>query len=99
MTPPSVRLRQLLLATTCLVAAAPALAQTAPVLPTGGTVAAGAATISKPSSSSMVIQQGSQNVVIDWQSFSIGRGGSVDFRQPNSSAIALNRVNGSAASV
>jgi filamentous hemagglutinin family protein len=99
MSRPPARLRELLLATTCLVAAAPALADAPPVLPSGARVAAGTATISTPSASSMVVQQGSQNVVIDWQSFSIGKGGAVDFRQPNAGAIALNRVTGAAASV
>lgn len=38
------------------------------------------------------IDQNSQNLVINWNTFNIGNGESVVFHQPNSSAIALNRV-------
>src|SRR5690349_2612253 len=99
MTRRSPLLREMLLATSCLVAAHAAMAQPAPTLPSGGKVVGGAAAISTPSASRMVVRQGSQNTVIDWQSFSIGSGAGVEFQQPNANAIALNRVNGSAASV
>jgi filamentous hemagglutinin family protein len=62
--------------------------------PTGGMVAAGAATISSGATST-TINQSTQNAVINWQSFNIAAGQSVQFVQPNSSAIALNRVLGS----
>ena len=68
----------------------PVQAQT---LPTGGTVTAGGATITT-SPDTMTITQSSQNTAINWQSFSIGQGGKVDFVQPNTSAVALNRVLG-----
>ncbi|WP_332862930.1 YDG domain-containing protein, partial [Janthinobacterium svalbardensis] len=42
-----------------------------------------------------VIKQGSQNAVINWASFNVGKGESVQFQQPNSNAVALNRVLGS----
>ena len=67
-------------------------------LPTGGQVAAGSAVISQPSAQSLRIDQGSQNAILNWQSFSIGAGNSVDFRQPSASAVALNRVLGNNAS-
>jgi filamentous hemagglutinin family protein len=41
------------------------------------------------------ISQSSQNVVINWQGFSIAEGQTVQFVQPGSSSIALNRVLGS----
>src|SRR3990167_5006195 len=63
-------------------------------LPTGGEVAAGSASISG-SAGSTTINQTTQNVSINWQSFNIGKGETVNFAQPNSSAIALNRVLGS----
>lgn len=61
--------------------------------PTDGTVSAGSATITGGPGST-TITQSSQNVVINWQSFSIGVGESVQFVQPNSSSVALNRVIG-----
>ncbi|WP_258001200.1 YDG domain-containing protein [Janthinobacterium sp. ROICE36] len=42
-----------------------------------------------------VINQGSQNAVINWANFNINKGESVQFVQPNSNAVALNRVLGS----
>src|SRR3954468_18167180 len=76
----------------------PAYAQmAASTLPTGGTVAAGSATIST-SGSNMQVTQGSSSAILNWQSFSIGSSAWVNFSQPSSSAIALNRVTGSNAS-
>ena len=63
-------------------------------LPTGGEVAAGQASISRPSSSSLQIDQGTQKAILNWQGFSIGAAESVNFTQPSASAIALNRVLG-----
>ncbi|OAL86764.1 two-partner secretion domain-containing protein [Acinetobacter terrae] len=65
--------------------------------PVGGVVSAGNANISILPGN-MTIQQNSQNVAINWQSFNINRGESVNFVQPNSRSIALNRVLGSDAS-
>ncbi|HYY62493.1 MAG TPA: filamentous hemagglutinin N-terminal domain-containing protein, partial [Burkholderiales bacterium] len=62
-------------------------------LPTGGTVAAGAASISS-AGSNMQITQSSNSAILNWQTFSIGSGAWVNFTQPSSSAIALNRVLG-----
>src|SRR3954469_2443741 len=73
----------------------PAYAQiAATTLPTGGTVAAGSATIST-SGSNMQVTQGSSSAILNWQTFSIGSSAWVNFSQPSSSAIALNRVTGS----
>ncbi|BCD86223.1 hypothetical protein PSm6_26300 [Pseudomonas solani] len=43
----------------------------------------------------MTVTQSSQNLAINWNSFNIAQGEKVSFVQPNSSAIALNRVVGS----
>lgn len=72
----------------------PALA----TLPTGGTVEAGTGSISQ-NGNAMTINQGSDKLAINWQSFSIGAGNSVTFNQPGSSSVALNRVLGSDVSV
>lgn len=68
------------------------------VLPTGGQVTAGQASIST-SGSVMNVQQGSQRAAINWQSFNIGSAASVNFQQPNALAVLLNRVVGGAPSV
>ncbi len=63
-------------------------------LPAGGVVAAGAAGIAN-SASATTITQSSASAVINWQSFGIGAGQTVQFIQPGSSSVALNRVLGS----
>lgn len=61
--------------------------------PTGGVVAAGSAHIGG-TPSKMLITQTTPNATIQWQSFGIKAGESVQFVQPNSSSVALNRVVG-----
>ena len=80
-----------------LLLTADALALDAAALPGGGAVTAGAATISK-TGSTLGIQQSSQRAAIDWQSFNIGSAATVNFVQPNSSSVALNRITGNEAS-
>src|SRR5215469_3844251 len=63
--------------------------------PTGGQVVGGSATISTPSANTTVINQGSERAAINWQQFSVGGNEYVQFVQPNSSAVVLNRVIGS----
>ncbi|HCO0724985.1 TPA: filamentous hemagglutinin N-terminal domain-containing protein, partial [Escherichia coli] len=67
---------------------------TAANLPTGGQIVAGSGSIQTPSGNQMNIIQNSQNMVANWNSFDIGKGNTVQFYQPNSSAVALNRVVG-----
>jgi filamentous hemagglutinin family protein len=67
-----------------------ALAQT---LPSGGSIVQGAGSM-VVNGAAMVVNQGSQRLIADWQSFSIGAGNSVRFVQPSNSAVALNRVLG-----
>lgn len=62
-------------------------------IPTNGQVVNGSANISV-SGADMLINQSSQNAIINWQSFSIAQGESVTFNQPNSNSVALNRVLG-----
>src|ERR1019366_1386446 len=64
------------------------------VLPTGGQVAAGAATISQPNAQTLQINQASQKAILNWNTFSIGAGNTVNFLQPGASSVALNRVLG-----
>ncbi|VAW52326.1 Large exoproteins involved in heme utilization or adhesion [hydrothermal vent metagenome] len=62
--------------------------------PANGQVVYGQATISNPDAQNTVINQSSQNLITNWQTFSIGQTETTTFNQPNSSAIALNRVIG-----
>ena len=70
-----------------------AIATAAHALPVGGSVAAGSGAISA-GGGALTVKQSSQNLVIDWQSFNIAKGETVQFLQPNSSSVALNRVTG-----
>lgn len=72
--------------------------QAAPVLPTGGTVVAGAGSVAA-SGSTLTVTQNTAKLAVDWRSFSIGEGATVRFVQPSASAVALNRVTGGDASV
>ncbi len=69
-----------------IAAAAPAQTR-----PTGGQVQAGDATIDS-TSDGLLITQGSDTAVINWDSFSVGQGGLVDFQ--NGDGATLNRVTG-----
>jgi len=66
-------------------------------LPVGGQVVGGQASVSQ-STNTLNVTQTSTKAVLDWQSFSIGAGETVNFQQPGTSSIALNRVTGSNAS-
>ncbi|WP_051516959.1 filamentous hemagglutinin N-terminal domain-containing protein [Herbaspirillum sp. RV1423] len=65
--------------------------------PTGGVVSSGTGSINSGGGTT-TIAQGSDKLAINWDSFSIGRGESVNFVQPSSNSVALNRVVGSGAS-
>ncbi|MBU3694661.1 MAG: filamentous hemagglutinin N-terminal domain-containing protein, partial [Rhodocyclaceae bacterium] len=61
--------------------------------PLNGTVVGGSASILQ-SAERTDITQTSQRAIIDWRDFSIAAGHTVEFHQPGSSSIALNRVTG-----
>ncbi|MFN4167468.1 MAG: beta strand repeat-containing protein [Pannonibacter phragmitetus] len=85
-----------LLLSTCALGAGlilpPSLLQ-AQELPTGGTIAAGTGSIGT-SGSTMTVTQTSNQLITNWNSFSIGSGATVNFVQPGASSMALNRVTG-----
>jgi filamentous hemagglutinin family protein len=64
-------------------------------LPTGGSVAAGNVSIGAPQNGTLNINQGSNQAIINWNTFSIGTGGTVNFNQPGASSATLNRVTSS----
>jgi len=65
--------------------------------PVGASVIAGQAQVLS-SGATTVVNQNSSKAIINWQDFSVGAGATVQFNQPNSSAITLNRVTGSSIS-
>ncbi|ECP9827457.1 filamentous hemagglutinin N-terminal domain-containing protein [Salmonella enterica] len=62
-------------------------------LPTGGQIVGGQGSISS-AGNQMTIHQQTQNMATNWHSFDIGKNNTVQFIQPDSSAVALNRVTG-----
>lgn len=65
---------------------------TTPDLPMGGTVANGSVS-SALTADRLTITQSSNRAILDWQSFNIGGGKTVEFVQPGAHAAVLNRVN------
>lgn len=59
--------------------------------PTGGNVVGGTGTINQ-SGLNTTINQNTQNLAVDWQSFDVNTNERVQFIQPNTSSIALNRI-------
>jgi filamentous hemagglutinin family protein len=60
-------------------------------LPTGGQITSGSASIAT-SGSRMTVNQSSQQMIANWNSFNIGVNAGVNFIQPNKQATALNRI-------
>ena len=83
-----------------LVAAGALLLASSPVgaAPRGGAVTSGQATLSQEGRVTN-IDQSTERATLEWQAFSIGRGETVNFNQPNASSVTLNRVVGSETSV
>jgi filamentous hemagglutinin family protein len=87
--------RRRALAALCAGASLWAMAGTALALPAGGSVVGetpGGTTVITPGAGTLTIDQGGQNVVIDWRSFDIGAGETVTFNQGGPNWIAFNRV-------
>ena len=60
-------------------------------LPTGGQVVSGQSTLTQHGAH-LDIVQGTQKSIINWNTYNIGTGATVNYLQPNASAISLNRV-------
>ncbi|MFX15108.1 filamentous hemagglutinin N-terminal domain-containing protein, partial [Salmonella enterica] len=76
-----------------IVSLLPGMALANPSLPAGGQIVAGQGSIST-SGNQMTVNQNTQGMVTNWNSFDIGKNHTVQFVQPGSSAVALNRVTG-----
>ncbi|MFM1880978.1 MAG: Heme/hemopexin-binding protein precursor, partial [Pseudomonadota bacterium] len=66
----------------------------ASVLPEGGQITLGQATLTR-TGDQLIIEQKTRDLSATWQSFSIGQGNKVTFKQPSVDAVAVNRVLGS----
>ena len=62
--------------------------------PTGGQITGGTGTITTPNGTTTNINQQSNVLNINWQDFSIGANETVNFYQPGSTSVAINRVIG-----
>ena len=81
-------------AVVAVVLTVPAAAQPAPsARPQGGQVVAGTASITTTSSATNIAQS-TNRAAINWNSFNVGSDQSVNFQQPSTSAVTLNRVTG-----
>ncbi|MDB5415935.1 MAG: hypothetical protein JWR10_4270 [Rubritepida sp.] len=80
-------MRAALLAGTALILPGAALAQQ----PQGGQVVAGSASISRTPGQT-TINQSTDRAAIDWRTFNIGRDQTVQFQQPGTGSVTLNRV-------
>ncbi|MFC4313211.1 filamentous hemagglutinin N-terminal domain-containing protein [Steroidobacter flavus] len=60
--------------------------------PTGGIVVSGQGTISNPAAGTTMIDQSSQQLQLNWDTFNVGANEQVRFNQPSSSATAINRI-------
>ena len=85
------RLRNLLLATTPLLALGLTQASAGPE---GASVVGGAATIQGQGGPAVIVNQSTSSAIINWNTFNIRANESVRFNQPSASSVALNRVTG-----
>ncbi len=60
--------------------------------PEGGVVTAGSGTVARPDARTTNIQQHSQNLILNWDSYNVQANEAVNYRQPNANAQALNRI-------
>ncbi|MBO1326509.1 filamentous hemagglutinin N-terminal domain-containing protein [Acetobacter sp. TBRC 12305] len=84
-----------------LIWATSAYGQTLPApttLPQGGEAVGGSASIGAPvvtgSTATLTVNQTAPNAIVNWSSFDVGAKASVNFVQPSSTAMILNRVTG-----
>ncbi len=66
-------------------------------LPDGGRITAGEGSLTQQGNS-LIVDQATQRLIAEWNSFNIGADGVVRFNQPGADSIALNRVVGADAS-
>jgi filamentous hemagglutinin family protein len=79
-------------ALTCVVSLSLGSVQLAMAGPTGGVVTGGQGTISNPNSNTTLINQSSNQLQINWNTFNVSSGQSVLFKQPTSTSVAFNNI-------
>ena len=67
--------------------------------PQGGAVVGGQATITTSGLNTLTIDQTSKVVIVDWNSFNIGKGETTRFVQPDATSTAVNRIGGNDPSI
>ena len=77
---------------TCAVSLSLGSVQLAIAGPTGGVVTGGQGTISSPNSNTTLINQSSNQLQINWNTFNVSSGQSVLFKQPTSTSVAFNNI-------
>ena len=88
---PKSPLRSLAVLAAMLLAGEPAFALDPGALPAGGQITAGSGNIAV-SGTRMTVNQASQQMIANWNSFNIGSSAAVQFNQPNAASSALNRI-------
>jgi len=68
-----------------------AIAPTPNALPTGAQVVSGSAIITQ-TANTVNVQQSTNKAIINWNTFNVGSNATVNFQQPGSSSVALNRI-------
>lgn len=63
-------------------------------LPDGENLVSGSATFDRPDSATFNVNQGSNAIIVNYNGFGIAGNETVNFYQPSSSSVALNRVTG-----
>ncbi len=99
-TPLRTAIRQILVASYCAGLASAAAAADLPVPCIAGSCGTNGPTTWVTSGAANAILQGnnltinqtSQNAILNWRSFNISQDGSVEFKQPDATAVALNRI-------
>jgi filamentous hemagglutinin family protein len=76
------------------VGSAPPAAQSGRVLPGDATVVHGDVSFQQPSPDTLRVHQASDKAIVNWTSFDIGKGYTVDVLQPNATSAMLARVTG-----
>lgn len=67
-------------------------------LPQLSGISSGVATLSNPVAGQLVVNQSTASLIANWSSFDVGQQARVDFVQPDSQSIALNRIGSAQAS-
>lgn len=67
-------------------------------LPQLSGISSGVATLSNPAAGQLVVNQSTARLIANWYSFDVGQQARVDFVQPDSQSIALNRIGSAQAS-